>query len=123
MQDVVVELVAHFVKSLTSSEKDEKDNRDQIATEVFYYFKINLSIQPSRNLCDLLGNAKTVREILSLLTPSNFEEQLARMKILDIDSEDKLAEVTDLFFEKVFIAFNCSSTTNITPPSFAGMPN
>nr|CAH0101258.1 unnamed protein product [Daphnia galeata] len=77
--DVVVELVAHFVKSLTSSEKDEKDNRDKIATE------------------EML---KTVREILSLLTPSNFEEQLARIKTLVIDSEDQLAEVTDLFFEK-----------------------
>jgi hypothetical protein len=56
---------------------------------------------------------KTVREILSLLTPSNFEEQLARMKTLVIDSEDQLATVTDLFFEKVSIAFNCSSTTHI----------
>ena len=46
---------------------------------------------------------KTVCEILSLLTPSNFEEQLARMKTLVIDSEDQLAEVTDLFFEKVSI--------------------
>ena len=56
---------------------------------------------------------KTVCEILSLLTPSNFEEQLARMKTLVIDSDDQLAEVTDLFFEKVSIAFNCSSTTHI----------
>ena len=56
---------------------------------------------------------KTVREILSLLTHSNFEEHLARIKTLVIDSADQLAEVTDLFFEKVSIAFNCSSTTNI----------
>ena len=65
----------------------------------------------------------SVREILSLLTPSNFEEQLARMKILDIDSEYKLAEVTDLFFEKVSIAFNCSSTTNIYLAFICGNAN
>jgi hypothetical protein len=36
MKDVVVELFARFVKSLTLSEKDEKENRDKITNEVFY---------------------------------------------------------------------------------------
>jgi hypothetical protein len=48
---------------------------------------------------------KTVRGILNKLTPSKFEASLARIQALDIDSEDRLAGVTKLFFEKVFIGY------------------
>ncbi len=49
---------------------------------------------------------KAVRGILNKLTPSKFEALLARIQALDIDSEDRLAGVIKLFFEKVlFIRF------------------
>lgn len=48
---------------------------------------------------------KAVRGILNKLTPSKFEALLARIQALDIDSEDRLAGVTKLFFEKVFIVY------------------
>ena len=48
---------------------------------------------------------KTVRGILNKLTPSKFDKLLARIQSLNIDSEDRLAGVIKLFFEKVF--FNC----------------
>jgi hypothetical protein len=49
---------------------------------------------------------KTVRGILNKLTPSKFEALLARIQALDIDSEDRLAGVIKLFFEKVFIGLS-----------------
>nr|CAH0099116.1 unnamed protein product [Daphnia galeata] len=78
--DVVVQLVERFVKSLlTSSPKEEKKDRDKAGTEEI---------------------VKTVRRCLNLLTPSNFEKILARIQALDINSEDQLAGVIKLFFDK-----------------------
>lgn len=44
---------------------------------------------------------KTVRGILNKLTPSKFDKLLTRIQALDIDTEDRLAGVIKLFFEKV----------------------
>ncbi|XP_046441878.1 eukaryotic translation initiation factor 4 gamma 1-like isoform X2 [Daphnia pulex] len=62
-----------------SKTKEEKENPDKASTE---------------------GMLKTVRGILNKLTPSKFEALLARIQALDIDSEDRLAGVIKLFFEK-----------------------
>ena len=47
---------------------------------------------------------KTVRGILNKLTPSKFEKLLNKINALNIDSEDRLAGVIKLFFEKVSIS-------------------
>lgn len=62
-----------------SKAKEEKENPDKASTE---------------------GMLKTVRGILNKLTPSKFDALLARIQALDIDSEDRLAGVIKLFFEK-----------------------
>lgn len=44
---------------------------------------------------------KTVRGILNKLTPSKFKKLLERIQALNIETEDRLAGVIKLFFEKV----------------------
>lgn len=85
-----------------SKSKEEKENPDKSNTEVDNSFNELPNVYfIARILACVQELLKTVRGILNKLTPSKFDKLLIRIQALNIDSEERLAGVIKLFFEKV----------------------